>query len=518
MAMTDRRKALRPKDISAPAEVLSPVEHLAPLPAPLDTEDNPPVFTQLKEDWLDSRCCSLDGFVALDYLKRPESQEEEDAFVEKFITAVGKLFASTNNNFLQPLNLTIEYCAKCDTCSEACHIYTATDGQDIYRPIYRSEILRSIYKKHFTSSGKLLGNFTGADIELNWETIARFAELAYRCNLCRRCAQVCPLGLDNGMLTREIRKLFSQEMGIAPSSLHERGTVIHLDAGSSTGMTKAALLDNIEFIEEDMSEITGREVHFPVDKEGADILLMHNAGEFLTWPENPAAFAILFEEAGVDWTLSTDPLGYDGVNYGAWYDDAQIRKIALTHMEAAKKLGVKRVVVGECGHAHKALAVSADRMTLEDTIPVESNLTILYGLVEEGRLKFDPSKNDFPVTLHDPCNIVRQMGIVQPQREIIKACCTDYREMSPGGVDNYCCGGGSGFALMHSGNFEDFKVKVCARTKLMQIINAFGRLDLWDKISAALKILKIFVPPELTHSAAAFFTYRVKANRVNRRA
>ena len=110
----------------------------------------------------------------------------------------------------------------------------------------------------------------------------------------------------------------------------------------------------------------------------------------------------------------------------------------------------------------------------EDKVPVESFLPLMLTLVREGRLKFDPSKNNFPVTLHDPCNYVRQMGIVQPQREIIRACTTDFREMTPHGVDNYCCGGGSGFAIMSNQNFADFRNHVSARKKLEQIINAFG--------------------------------------------
>ena len=36
-------------------------------------------------------------------------------------------------------------------------------------------------------------------VELNWPLVARLAELAYRCNLCRRCAQTCPIGVDNGL-------------------------------------------------------------------------------------------------------------------------------------------------------------------------------------------------------------------------------------------------------------------------------------------------------------------------------
>ena len=206
------------------------------------------------------------------------------------------------------------------------------------------------------------------------------------------------------------------------------------------------------------------------------IVLFHNAGEFMAWPENPAAFAILLDEAGVDWTLSTDVVGYDSVNYGIWYDDVQAKNVAMAQFEAARKLGVKRIVIGECGHAHKAAVVGADRMadSQERGVPVESFLPMMAEFVRNGRLKFDPSKNDFPVTLHDPCNIVRQMGIVEPQREILRAIAPQFREMTPHGVDNYCCGGGSGFAIMNSYNFGDFRTKVSGRMKFAQILNAFA--------------------------------------------
>lgn len=466
---------LQPNDMNKAVDKLVDVNSLKTLPGPYSQEGMEPEFTGTKEAWKTKYCASLDGFVGLDTLVRPSSPEEEDEFVRKFISGLEKAFADSNNNFLQPLKLTMDYCAKCNTCSEACHVFEASNQNELYRPIYRSEVLRKIYKKYFTTTGKMLGKLVGADIDINWESIARLGELAYRCNLCRRCAQTCPLGLDNALMAREIRKIFSQEMGIAPTPLHTKGTELQLKTGSSTGITKAALLDTLEFIEEDIEEKTGRKIKIPIDKKGADILLTHNAGEFMAWPENPAAFAILFEEAGLDWTLSSSMIGYDNVNYGIWYDDSQAKKVALQQFQAAKELGVRRIVIGECGHAHKAAAVSADRMTTGDgKIPVESCLPLLWELVETKRLKFDPEKNNFPVTLHDPCNFVRQMGIVQPQRNILKAICPQFREMTSHGVNNYCCGGGSGFAIMQSHNFAEFRNKVSARKKFEQIISAFG--------------------------------------------
>ncbi len=199
-----------------------------------------------------------------------------------------------------------------------------------------------------------------------------------------------------------------------------------------------------------------------------------HSGEFLSWPEGPEAFAIIFEAAGLSWTLSSELAGYEATNYGVWYDDVQFARIALKQVEAARKLGVKKIVIGECGHAHKSAIVIADRILTDETyIPRESCMPILEDIVFSGKLKLDPKRNDFAVTLHDPCNMVRLMGIVEPQRRILRKICPQFREMEPHGVDNYCCGGGSGFAIMNSMNFPDWRSSVAGRMKLKQILEAF---------------------------------------------
>ena len=373
-----------------------------------------------------------------------------------------------------PLSLSLEYCAKCQTCSDACPIYVSSGKKEIYRPTFRAEVLRRIVNKYIRKQGKFSLKMTGNDIELNWKTVARLAELAYRCTLCRRCAQTCPIGVDNGLITHELRKLFSQELGIAPEEIHTKGSVQHLQKGSSTGMIKQAFADTLEFLEDDIEEKIGRRITMPIDKKGAEILLIHNAGEYLSWPENPSAFAIIFDAAGIDYTLSSEIVGYDAVNYGLWYDDVQLARVALKHAQIAKDLGVKKIVVGECGHAHKAISVIADRVFTGDlNIPRESCIPILEDIVVNKKIKLDPRKNDFPVTLHDPCNMVRLMGVVEPQRNILRKIAPQFREMEPHGVENYCCGGGSGFAIMPSLNFPDWRSSVSARMKFKQILDAF---------------------------------------------
>jgi Fe-S oxidoreductase len=209
---------------------------------------------------------------------------------------------------------------------------------------------------------------------------------------------------------------------------------------------------------------------------------MHNAGEFLSWPENAEAFAIILEAAGISYTLSSEMLGYDVVNYGLWYDDVQLARVAVKHAEIAKKLGVRKIVIGECGHAHKALMVIADRILTGDlNIPRESCFPFLESIVDSGRLKLDPERNDFPVTLHDPCNVVRLMGVVEPQRRILRKIAPQFREMYPNRTENYCCGGGSGFAIIQGLNFPDWRSSISGRMKFKQVLEAFQNTPIDDE-------------------------------------
>jgi len=461
------------KDISRETSRLTTVslKDQIPLPPPFD-KDEPPM-APLSQQALETYECDLDDTIAA-YIPKPKSKAEEQELVDKFLSGLRKLFSKENNwTFLQPLLITMEHCARCQTCSESCHIYEESGKNPVYRPTYRAEVLRRIYYKYVKGAS----TWTHGDIDLNWKTVARLIELAYRCNLCRRCAQTCPIGADNGLVAREIRKIASQEMGISPKELHKDGSVLQQTVGSSTGMNALVVKDNMEFIEEDMTEITGIEVKVPWDKEGADILLIHNAGEIMSWPENVGAFAVLFNAAGLDWTLSSELAAYDGINYGVFYDDVQFARTAIMHAQAAKKLKVKRIVMGECGHAHKALTVIADRVLTGDlNIPRESCMPILRDIVKSGKIRFDKSRNDFPVTLHDPCNLTRLMGVISPQREVIREIVPEgrFREMTPHGCDNYCCGGGSGFAIMSGQNFADWRHHVSGRRKFRQILEAFG--------------------------------------------
>ncbi len=184
---------MKPEDISKKTDQLVDikVKDLPRLPPPYDdyVEDE---ITELTADQKTRWEHSLDGVSAIN-LPRPQSAEEEEKLVRQFLEGFRKLLTKENNwAFLQPLSLSLEYCAKCQTCAEACPAFEMSGGKDIYRPTFRADVLRKIAKKYFSTGGKLLAGFRGHDIDLNWDLVARLAELAYRCTLCRRCTQVAP--------------------------------------------------------------------------------------------------------------------------------------------------------------------------------------------------------------------------------------------------------------------------------------------------------------------------------------
>jgi len=222
-----------------------PLSQQIPLPPPFDKLEEEPPSTSLTDAAKEKYECDLDSTIAVN-IPKPESKEEEERLVKSFLSGMKKLFEEENNwLFLQPLIISAEHCAKCQTCSDACHIYEESGKAEIYRPSYRSEIFRRIYYKYIKGGSE----WVHGDIDLNWKAVARLIELSYRCNLCRRCAQTCPIGVDNALLAREIRKVASQEMGITVKELHEAGSVLQQKVGSSTGMNALVVKDNLEFID-----------------------------------------------------------------------------------------------------------------------------------------------------------------------------------------------------------------------------------------------------------------------------
>jgi Fe-S oxidoreductase len=128
--------------------------------------------------------------------------------------------------------------------------------------------------------------------------------------------------------------------------------------------------------------------------------------------------------------------------------------------EAAQELRVRRIVVGECGHAWRVAYSFWNTLIgpfdwLDPRYPVPQHVCELtHDLIQRGALRFDKEKNDERIiTFHDSCNVARgsRMGGVPGgqftiPRAIIKAVANHFHDMAPEtiGEATYCCGGGGG--------------------------------------------------------------------------
>ena len=113
------------------------------LPYPYEDWVDPPI-KDLTDDQKNRLEHSLDGLSAIS-ISKPQTEKEKEELVAKFLAGLKKLLSKENNwTFLQPLMLSMENCMKCQTCSEECPIYVSSGKEEIYRPIFRGEILRRI--------------------------------------------------------------------------------------------------------------------------------------------------------------------------------------------------------------------------------------------------------------------------------------------------------------------------------------------------------------------------------------
>ena len=123
--------------------------------SPLDRIEPKPPYSPLSEEQKKRVECGLDGVSALS-LPKPKNREEEDKLVERFLVGLRKLLSQNDNwAFWQPLMQSLEGCVRCQTCSDACPVYVSSGNQEIYRPTYKSEILRRIINKYVKKRGTI---------------------------------------------------------------------------------------------------------------------------------------------------------------------------------------------------------------------------------------------------------------------------------------------------------------------------------------------------------------------------
>jgi Fe-S oxidoreductase len=358
--------------------------------------------------------------------------------------------------------LFMDTCVRCGACSDKCHFFIGS-GDPKNMPVLRAELLRSIYRKDFTALGKVFGKLAGGR-ELTVDVIKEWFYYFFQCTECRRCSVFCPYGIDTAEITMMGRELLGL-LGLYVNWVIEP-VANCFRYGNHLGIQPHGLKDTLDFMAEDIEEATGIKIDIPINKKGAEILFFTPSGDFVAAPGiyTCMAYMLLFHELGIDYTWST--YASDGGNFGLFTSHETMKRLNAKIYAEAKRLGVKWILGGECGHMWRvthqymntmngpADFLEVPKSPLTGTVfeNARSSKTVhimefLADAIHHGKLKLDPSRNDhIRVTFHDSCNTARGMGILEEPRYVIRSACNNFFEMPENTIreQTFCCGGGAG--------------------------------------------------------------------------
>jgi len=363
------------------------------------------------------------------------------------------------------LKIFMDVCVRCGACADKCHFFIGgADPKNM--PVLRAELLRSVYRKEYTLAGKIMGKFAGAR-ELTIDVLKEWWSYFFQCTECRRCSVFCPYGIDTAEITiiaRELLNLIGLNIGwiAAPVANCYR-------TGNHLGIQPHAFKDMIDFFVDDIEEITGVKVEPDFNRKGAEILFITPSGDVFADPGTYTCmgYLILFhylKSMGLDITWST--YASEGGNFGSFTSHEMAKRLNAKMYAEAKRLGVKWILGGECGHMWRVIHQYMDSFNgpadfLEEPVsPITGTkfenakstkmvhiIEFTADLIKNDKLKLDTSRNDHIIpTFHDSCNPSRGMGMLDEPRYVIRNVCNNFYEMPENTIreQTFCCGSGSG--------------------------------------------------------------------------
>jgi Fe-S oxidoreductase len=371
------------------------------------------------------------------------------------------------------LQIFMDTCVRCGACADKCHFFIGS-GDPKNMPVLRSELLRSIYRNDFTLAGKILGAFAGGR-KLTEDVLKEWFYYFFQCTECRRCSVYCPYGIDTAevtMMARELMMLVGLNINwIAEPVANCQRTGNHL------GIQPHTFKDNIEFLCEELEDDLGITVDPVINKKGADVLFIIPSADYFADPGTYTfiGYLMLFKQIGLDYTMTA--YASEGGNFGLFTSHDTIKKLNYKIYHEAKRLGVKWILGGECGHMWRVMHQYMDTMNgpadflevprspITGTVFENARSTKMVhiceftsDLIRNKKIKLDPSRNDkYRVTFHDSCNPARALGLFEEPRYILNNVCNNFFEMPENTIreHTFCCAGGAGL-----GNDENMEMRL----------------------------------------------------------
>jgi Fe-S oxidoreductase len=441
-----------------PEELFQNIDHSLP--------DEP--WEEIPPDLSEGRFCYPTKKKNLEYLDLPTTTsdewspaDEEWPIPDNWKEIIHEGFKDRLEKY-RSLKIFMDVCVRCGACADKCHFFIGT-GDPKNMPVLRAELLRSVYRNDFTTAGKILKKINGGR-PLTKQVLKEWFSYFYQCTECRRCSVYCPYGIDTAEVTMMGRELLSL-LGLNINWVLEP-VANCFRTGNHLGIQPHAFKDMVDFFCDDIEEITGVRINPSFNRKGAEILFIVPSGDVFADPGTYTfmGYLLLFEHLGLDYTLST--YASEGGNFGLFTSSEVMKRLNAKMYAEARRLGVKWILGGECGHMWRVINQYMDTMNgpadfgevpkspITGTVFENAASTRMVHITEftadllrNNKLKLDPSRNDkHVVTYHDSCNPSRAMGLLDEPRYVLNSVCNHFYEMPENTIreQTFCCGSGSG--------------------------------------------------------------------------
>ncbi len=334
-----------------------------------------------------------------------------------------------------------ESCARSDTCES--------------RKLWR------LINLHIDS---VLKRYSLADLTDEKRLASMSREIEQLCAGDEACVERDPVGelpcTEHAQGTRGTGETWAGHVPLPGRSLSDDRTPNY--AASSKDVRKDDYLEVVKWLEEELQlRVGNKNVSIPVNRQGAKLVYTTNLREVKYMPLSLLAAAEIFYAAREDWTMVT--AGWDSNDlFESFLEREAAGSVDAEVFSSVRKLKAEKVVLSECGHVVSPPKWGPKRPTpVETTVPVESFVHTMLNYVRDERIRLDPSRNAEPVTYHDPCLFGRYYGITEEPRFLLSKAVTDFREMYPNRLENWCCRGGGGLPTEYSSRRAEIsKIKV----------------------------------------------------------
>jgi Fe-S oxidoreductase len=311
-------------------------------------------------------------------------------------------------------------CIMCNRCQDACPAYTT--GKVL------SPAALEINKRYFINDeGTRLANG-----EASTKTLLEFAiteEAVLACTACGACTDICPVGNDPMRDIMDIRRSMVLMENKAPDQWQV----------AFRGMERSVNPWNVPPVER-LKWAEGLNVPTVEHNQTAEILWWVGCAPATDPRAQKTARALvqILEAAGVSYAVLGQREQCNGDSARRAGNEFLFNELATANVEMLNAVAPKRILT-TCPHCMHAL--ENEYQQFGGHYEVVHHTEFIDELIKTRRLKVNKSGTE-QLTMHDPCYLGRQNGVLIEPRSILNAVDADLIEMAKSKKQSFCCGAG----------------------------------------------------------------------------